>query len=58
MQILIDTIIALSGIALILTFISIDKKPNKLSWYSTCVFFGLFVASFIFTIGKLIYELL
>ena len=58
MQILIDTLIALSGIALILTFTLIDKKPNTSAWYATCVFFGLFVASFIFTIGKLIYELL
>ena len=58
MQALIDTLIAMSGISLILTFTLIDKKPNTSAWYSTCVFFGLFVASFIFTVAKLIYELL
>lgn len=55
MQPIIDTLIILSGIFLTLTFVLISKK--HLSWYSVCCFFGFSVASFLFTIAKLVYAL-
>lgn len=55
MQPIIDTLITLSGISLILTFIFINKK--RWSWRFVCCFFGFSVASFLFTLFKLAYAL-